>query len=132
MGSSERPATAPVARDRATRGAAATPRRIAGEIDLAGASAKALPDQNQSFCFQICGPRCARDFVVAATDGAEMSKWMRLVDAFGAKIDPASREEAAPRASSMRDVTAAAADDDAPPADDEEETVTAAGGDEDD
>ena len=64
-----------------------------GCIDLAGAATKALPDQNQSFCFQISGPRCARDYVLAATSGAEMSRWMRLLDAFGAAVDPATRKE---------------------------------------
>ena len=67
-----------------------------GEIDLAGAKATAVPEQSQSFCFKVAGPKCEREYVLAATDAKDMSKWMRLIDAFGVTVTPESRQAAAP------------------------------------
>ena len=96
-----------------------------GVIDLAGAKTTPLPQQHQSFCFAVEGPLCDRKYVLAATSGDEMSKWMRLVDSFGAHVDPASRKAAptpvaAPPPAAEEDDDDAATEDAAPGDDDQE------------
>ena len=96
-----------------------------GVIDLAGAKTTPLPQQHQSFCFAVEGPLCDRKYVLAATSGDEMSKWMRLVDSFGAHVDPASRKAAptpvaAPPPAAEEEDDDAATEDAAPGDDDQE------------
>ncbi|KAH8062824.1 hypothetical protein JL720_13195 [Aureococcus anophagefferens] len=96
-----------------------------GVIDLAGAKTTPLPQQHQSFCFAVEGPLCDRRYVLAATSGDEMSKWMRLVDSFGAHVDPASRKAAptpvaAPPPAAEEEEEDAATEDAAPGDDDQE------------